>query len=396
MVRKNKPADLVLNAPPNKRRKGDDHPDSGAFAPQVTFAQYAATPPVTPTKATFPGSLMSIPSTPTSPTFPGSLFSTPTSPTFPGSLFSTPSSATFPGSPWSSPLSTPASSVFPGSPLTARFQSVKLTSEDCVEPQVFRFLDLPAEIRIMIYPYMLTWPEFTKIPHHPKCPAKKKRIVIGAKMPNCQEVPMWPPYRKLASNILLVNRQIYNEARYELLKSPFLLEEAPPFVYQKALPAPANRPLKYLTSNISPSLLCGIRFMKLSMNAHLTVLTDNHSLDDLHLWEPWNVFLEFLWRVFYNTPPALQELHLVVGGLVSTGVGAELNGAAQFIPRPGHRHPREATLYYLAGVLRMLSKKCTVKIQGANVQVIRYLATNAQRPKDLPAFPYPNDEPTTV
>jgi hypothetical protein len=69
-----------------------------------------------------------------------------------------------------------------------------------------------------------------------------------------------------------------------------------------------------------------------------------------------------------------------------------LDGDVEFIPEPGHRHPREATLYYLGGLLRMLSKKCVVKVQGANLKVVRFLAKKAQKPKDLPAHPYPNDE----
>ncbi|KAF2118899.1 hypothetical protein BDV96DRAFT_366802 [Lophiotrema nucula] len=127
--------------------------------------------------------------------------------------------------------------------------------------QTISFLDLPKEIRIMVYVFALRWPTFTKIPHGEKCEVKKKYFRIYNNMHSCQGEPMWPPYRILPP-ILRLCKLVHAEALEELCRTPLVYNEAPPEVHQgndKGMD-------RVITDYLPAHLLLNVRTMELHID----------------------------------------------------------------------------------------------------------------------------------
>ncbi|KAF2197932.1 hypothetical protein GQ43DRAFT_184175 [Delitschia confertaspora ATCC 74209] len=248
----------------------------------------------------------------------------------------------------------------------------------------FPFMELPLEIRDMIFPYVFNWPVYTKIQHGASCPVKKKRIIIKRRIPKCHKTPMWPPTKNTPA-ILLVNREIKEEALSALLRIPLIFDEAPPYVIQHN---PEDEK-QYLTTYLRPALLCEVHKMTLFINHSLSDEDDNRNIDQFQVWDPWNIFMEYLWVIWYRKLPQLHLLTVHIGGQPAAGAhGIDYKGDGS---EYGSRdcEPREWILFMLAGIIRMVDKKCEVKVEGATKEVVEFLEKQRfSKPRNLVRIRY--------
>ncbi|KAF2796444.1 hypothetical protein K505DRAFT_215583, partial [Melanomma pulvis-pyrius CBS 109.77] len=215
----------------------------------------------------------------------------------------------------------------------------------------FPFLQLPTDIRVLVYSYVVSWPTLTTVPHFTIPEEKIKRIVIvGNQIQQSQHnVAVWPPART-SLPLLLTCRQIKDEVLEELLRTPLVFEEGPPYAleYFRSNNAVIYR---YLTSYISPSLLCNVRRMVLSIKFGLA--PESPTTGNL---QSWGVFLVFLWHVWHQQLPKLEHLTIRIGRdgevLESYLTGAKTS------------KPKRRIIFALFGILGVLSNTCEVDIDG--------------------------------
>lgn len=190
-----------------------------------------------------------------------------------------------------------------------------------VDKSVFRFLELPYEIRHDIYRIALRYPDLTpvfnhyeQILHEFEAPFERPAETLYTPL-CCVPVRQSPPMR--TPSLLLVNRQITAEALPVLRDTVFALTRLPP--RQMTLARPMD-----ITDFIGEGTLRTIRYMELTLDLYgdskgcrwmvellLDVWTTGHSLRKLTVWVRVEVTDEVIARWDRNGGQAATIVSLV-------------------------------------------------------------------------------------
>ncbi|OCK78103.1 hypothetical protein K432DRAFT_395039 [Lepidopterella palustris CBS 459.81] len=228
----------------------------------------------------------------------------------------------------------------------------------------FRFLDLPVDIRIMIYSLVLGWPRLSQIikkltASEPGEVGQTRRFATAVSRSRPRPVLVTP-------SILLINHQITGEALEELLRTTLILD----------MPS-ACVPMLYdpfeVTDFISIGLLKRCRRVVIAVNTDVTLGEDLMTFcGDEKFWQPWDHWLSFLFQdVWSPDNHDLDKLTVRIGGCLQQP-GTPWNSRGNYsynawTNRPKYfKHYREEVLQILHYSLRSLGKNVTISIQGPN------------------------------
>lgn len=148
----------------------------------------------------------------------------------------------------------------------------------------YRFLDLPVELRNIIYSYSIQWPNFSEIfnefskwkSYKARCD-EEKRTPLSAR----------PSFEEMRTpTILLLNRKITAEALVVLYGRPFVLTSPSPH------PIPFSNPV-YITEFISEATLRNVRTVALNINLNYT---RTNSFGDANGWTRTVTTLFEVWK----------------------------------------------------------------------------------------------------
>ncbi|KAF2003031.1 hypothetical protein P154DRAFT_109201 [Amniculicola lignicola CBS 123094] len=222
--------------------------------------------------------------------------------------------------------------------------------------QPFRFLDLPIDLRVMVYSHVLAWPKFTRLRHYGKCESSNFWLAhTGNSVPLCpyDKRPVWPPERTSPA-ILRVCRQIKHEALGELLKTPLVFDHVLPFLTnifgcKSAIP-------RYLTSYISPPLICKARRVVISIGGSPNSSSYDH-------WHGWVHFLTYLWFSWRESPPPLEHIMVRITKLPPENYDRSSENEFPTIDKSDITRSQQLLLM-LAGLLTTVPKACDVEIKA--------------------------------
>ncbi|KAF2491721.1 hypothetical protein BU16DRAFT_565422 [Lophium mytilinum] len=241
----------------------------------------------------------------------------------------------------------------------------------------FPFLDLPLDIRVIIYSYVLSWPTLTR---NFSRLGSLESILLNARKPlssTDREKARVKP-RLVTPAIFLVNRQIKDEAMGELARMPIVIDSPPLCV------ALTNRPFE-ITEFISAPLLKSCRRVLLTINTDLTP-GDGLLLyrSDLTYWKPWEQCLSALFLdVWAPGTHDLQLLDVEIGGVWSAKPfqDREIKQVSKKKRSPHLRSKcyRQSVLQQMRFGLRSLGPGVKVTVRDPNGLDIKHLLTRASR-----------------
>ncbi|KAF2811863.1 uncharacterized protein BDZ99DRAFT_519106 [Mytilinidion resinicola] len=245
--------------------------------------------------------------------------------------------------------------------------------------KAFPFLDLPLDIRVIIYSYVLSWPtltrNFSRLGSSEAVLPNARKQLSTADREKIRDKP-----RLITPVIFLVNRQIKNEALGELARMPIIIDSPPLCV------ALTNRPFE-ITEFISAPLLKSCRRVLLTINTDLTPGNDLLLYrSDLKYWKPWEQCLSSLFLdVWAPGTHDLQVLDVEIGGVWSAKQfqDREINkkeaSKKKRSPHLRSKCYRQSVLQQIRFGLRSLGPAVKVTVQDPDGSDIKHLLTKAPR-----------------